>query len=154
MQAATDASSSAMQSVLDNEIGLVAGIHASASNSSWSMAYGLQDNHGKYCMLDTQAAGYNAAKKAATDINEIAKNAQAESSHCHHGHEVGFSEYSNGDAFGNHLFDLAMLVTFFVAIQQAYVLIANDKQGRVLGHSVRRLASGSCCHVCRVASWN
>ncbi len=77
-KSAMDAASTSMQSFIDNVTGLVAGIHASVTDSSFAMAYGLQDNAGKYAMLDGQAAGYDTAMKAATDINVIAKNAQAE----------------------------------------------------------------------------
>lgn len=69
---------SSMKDFVSNVMSLVNGIHESVSGSIFDMKYGLQDNQGKYGMLDTVAKGYDDKMRSATDIGVIAEMAQKE----------------------------------------------------------------------------
>ena len=75
---ATNNAVSGMMAFTDNVMKMVEGIHTSVSGSIFDMQYGLQDNQGKYGMLDTVAKGYDDKMRGATDINVIADMAQKE----------------------------------------------------------------------------
>ena len=66
---ALDATVAGIQELIDN-------IHLSVTSSIFDMKYGMQDNPGKYGMLDTKGAELESKMLASTDIATIAKLAE------------------------------------------------------------------------------
>lgn len=70
--AATDAAAST-KSLTSGIKTLVSGISTSVSDSIFGMQYGLEDNKGKYNMLDVRGARIDGQMRASTDIADIAR---------------------------------------------------------------------------------
>lgn len=70
--------SDSMLAFTNDVMGMVNKIHGSVTDSIFNMQYGMQDNAGKYGMLDTKGAGLDAQMRGTTDINKIADFAQQE----------------------------------------------------------------------------